>query len=75
MKTLWLRLLAPTPRFWQRVRLVSGGLAAGIAAAAHYDLAPADWLPLLGKLATVAASIAATASFTCTDSPTPPTAL
>ena len=68
MKTLWQRFTAPTPQFWRRVRLVAGGLAAGITAAAHYDLAPAEWLPLLGKLATVAASISATATFTCTDS-------
>ena len=69
MKTIWHRLSAPTPRFWRRVRLIAGGLAAGITTAAHYDLAPAEWLPLLGKLATVAASIAATASFTCSDAP------
>ena len=70
MKTIWHRLSAPTPRFWRRVRAITGGLAAGVAAAAHYDLAPAEWLPLLGKLATVAASIAATASFTGSDAPT-----
>ena len=70
MKTIWNRLISPTPAFWRKVRrvgIVTGAVGTAMAAA------PATlplWIATIGNYLTVASGVTiGLASLTCSDSP------
>ena len=71
MKTLWSRLLSPTPAFWQKVRrlgLVATAIGGTLATA---PVALPVWVVVAAGYLTVAGGVTVSlASLTCSDSPT-----
>lgn len=69
LSTLVSRFVAPTPKFWRKIRNAAVGLAAGLKVVDLAGIVPGPWVAALKTIMTLATAVGTTAQFTCMDAP------